>query len=206
MSFVMMRYKYSDRWNLAVLYISYIDNEKEKKILEKIYYLYRKQMFLVARSILNNEADAEDVVQDVFLHIVSKYIDILSRIENENDLRNYLLKSTKNMALNKKKKIGRMLLFDENEDLEKFKVTKEWMDDNFEQYIFKRYEYEKVLQSINRLDEKYKLVLYYHFVMELEVKKVAVLMNQSVSTTKKQLFRGKKKLLFLLEKEEWYDK
>jgi len=202
----MMRYKYSDRWNLAVLYISYIDNEKEKKILEKIYYLYRKQMFLVARSILNNEADAEDVVQDVFLHIVSKYIDILSRIENENDLRNYLLKSTKNMALNKKKKIGRMLLFDENEDLEKFKVTKEWMDDNFEQYIFKRYEYEKVLQSINRLDEKYKLVLYYHFVMELEVKKVAVLMNQSVSTTKKQLFRGKKKLLFLLEKEEWYDK
>lgn len=193
----MMKYKCSYRWNVIVLYIEYIDDEKNKEIFENIYYSYRKQMFLVARSIVKNEADAEDVVHDVFLRIASKYIYILSKIKNENDLRNYLLKATKNTALNTKKKAGRTLLFDENVEL---------VNDNFEEYICKRYQYEKVLQAISSLDEKYKLVLYYHFVMELEVAEVAVLMEQSVSTTKKQLVRGKKKLLFLLEKEECYDK
>lgn len=49
------------------LYLSLIENETEKTKFEAVYYTYRKQMFLLANSILNSKQDAEDAVHDVFL-------------------------------------------------------------------------------------------------------------------------------------------
>lgn len=187
---------------MLALYLTYIDDEQDKKIFEKIYYSYRKQMMLLALSILNNEADAEDVVHEVFLCIVSKYINILSDIKNEIDMRNYLLKATKNTALNWKKKRSRIILGDEDDDFMEYCNFKDMIDDDFEEFICQKYEYERVLDAINTLDVKYKEVLYYHFVMDLPISKVATLLGKSIGTTKKQLVRGKKKLLFLLGEKE----
>ena len=49
-------------------------------------------------TVLKNDSDAEDIVHDVFLRIATKYMAKISTIENETDLRNYLLKATKNAA------------------------------------------------------------------------------------------------------------
>lgn len=51
------------------------------------------------------------------------------------------------------------------------------------------------------LEPKYRDVLYYHFVMEVPVPELAKTLNQSLAATKKQLVRGKKRLLQLLEEE-----
>ena len=89
---------------MLVLYLSLIDEEDNKQKFEIIYHSYRKQMAMVAMSIVQNQADAEDVVHDVFVNIATKYMETVKRISDEADLRNYLLKATKNTALNWKKK------------------------------------------------------------------------------------------------------
>lgn len=84
---------------MLLIYMSFIDDESHRRQFEEIYLSYRKQMFLVARTVLKNDSDAEDIVHDVFLRIAKKYMAKISTIENETDLRNYLLKATKNAAL-----------------------------------------------------------------------------------------------------------
>ena len=54
----------------------------------------------MANSILKNTDDAEDAVSTVFLKIATKNWDIVNSINNKTDLRNYLLKATKNTSLN----------------------------------------------------------------------------------------------------------
>mgnify|MGYP003485992697 CR=1 FL=1 len=88
---------------MLALYLAYLDEANDKELFSNIYYSYRKQMVAVAIPILNNNADAEDVVEDVFLRIAQKYFDIIRSIKNETDLRNYLLKAAKNTAINRLK-------------------------------------------------------------------------------------------------------
>lgn len=79
---------------------AYLDDEKDEKLLEDIFYGYAKQMHVLAESYLHSAADAEDAVSQVFEKIALKNFDIVRKIENEEDMRNYLLKATKNTALN----------------------------------------------------------------------------------------------------------
>ena len=55
-----------------------------------------------------------------------------------------------------------------------------------------------VSKQIMSFKDTYKDVMYYHFVMELPVIKIAKLLGQTVPATQKQLVRGKKLLLNLL--------
>lgn len=190
---------------MLALYFTYIDDEQDKYIFETIYFSYRRQMWNLALSITGNEADAEDIVHDVFLRIVSKHIHILSDIKNETDMRNYLLKATKNTALNWKKKYSRVFFADEQDNPTEYYEIANIADKDFVEFVCEKHEYEWVLEAINHLDKRYKDVMYYHFVMELSVPQTAKLLGQQIQTTKKQLVRGKKKLLFLLGEMEGTD-
>lgn len=84
---------------MLALYMSFIDDESHRRLFEKIYIEYRDPMFFMARSVLGNDSDAEDIVHDVFLKIAKKHMARISRIKNDTDLRNYLLTATKHTAL-----------------------------------------------------------------------------------------------------------
>ncbi len=183
---------------MLALYLAYLDDDNDKKLFEDIFVSYRKQMVTFAISILGNENDAQDVVSDVFLKIAQKYWDVVRRINNQTDLRNYLLKATKNTSLNKikaKKKdnvsLDTIIEYDMN-------GATDLSDDSFLETICNKVEYDKVVKAISSLSEKYRYVLYYHFVLEMTAPEVAKSLNQSLPTTKQQLVRGKKMLLSLL--------
>lgn len=74
-------------------------------------------------------------------------------------------------------------------------------DASFLELVCNRAEAEKVVNTIRQMNEKYRDVLYYHFVLELTVPDTAKLLNQTISATKKQLVRGKKILLKMLGME-----
>lgn len=186
---------------MLALYLAYLDEANDKELFSNIYYSYRKQMVAVAIPILNNNADAEDVVEDVFLRIAQKYFDIIRSIKNETDLRNYLLKAAKNTAINrlksqKKDNVSLDTVLEYN-----MSEIKELSDDTFIEVLCNKIDYDQIVDAIKNLSEKYRNVLYYHFVMELTVPQTAKALNQSLSTTKKQIIRGKKLLLSFLEIE-----
>lgn len=178
-------------------YLSLIDNEEDRNLFEKIYYSHRKQMLVLAMSILENEDDAEDLVHDVFCAVAEKHIHILHTITNEQDLKNYLLKATKNRALNMKRdRKYHMPLYESEEAL----ISEESMNDSsFLDAICEKLAYEELVTAIKGLDKKYEEVLYLHFVLELSVNDVGEILNRNTYTVKKQLSRGKKLLLESLE-------
>lgn len=184
---------------MLALYLAYLDDDNDKELFEKIFNSYKKQMVILAESLLKNEDDAEDVVGDVFLRIAQKNWDVVRGIKNETDLRNYLLKATKNTSLNmikvkKKDNISLDTVYEYNiNDIE------ELSDNTFLEMICNKFEYNKIIEAIQSLDTKYRDVLYYHFVLDLTVPQTAKSLNQTLTTTKKQLVRGKKILLSLLE-------
>ena len=178
-------------------YLSLIDNEDDRDLFEKIYYSHRKQMLVLAVSILENEDDAEDLVHDVFCVVAEKHIHILHTITNEQDLKNYLLKATKNRALNMKRdRKNHIPLYESEEAL----ISEENMNDNsFLDALCEKLEYEELVTAIKSLDKKYEEVLYLHFVLELSVNEVSEILDRNTYTVKKQLSRGKKLLLESLE-------
>lgn len=178
-----------------LIYLLYIEKDEDKSFFEEIFYKFRKQMIYYAFGFVSSEVDAEDIVHDVFLRIAQKHLGVLKKIENEADIRNYLLKATKNNALNFTKVKNREVTLSESE-------TVEISDDDFVEKVCAHIEYKRILSAISTLNDIYKTVLYYHFVLDLPVKDVASLLGRSLSATKKQLARGKKKLLELLEGEE----
>lgn len=184
---------------MLTLYLTLLDDEEDKNLFENLYYSYRKQMITVAQSVLQNNDDAEDTVHEVFLRIAVRYMDIIRSIEDKKDLRNYLLKATKNTALNMRQKKKRDV---------SHTVSEEYLDDvedigekDFVETICERMDYEKVVAAVQNLREPYREALYYHFVMELSVPETAKLLNRTKTATKKQLLRGKKMLMKLLEQE-----
>ena len=185
---------------MLVLYLTYIDDEKDKDKFEKIYHAYKKQMAYVAMEIVQNEADAEDIVHDVFEKIAIRHMNTINQISEEVDLRNYMLKATKNTALNWKEKRKRWTF--SKDEIEVEPIGFNLSDNRFIDYLCKKMEYERVLKAMKALEPRYRDVLYYHFVLEMPVREVAKYLNQSVSATKQQLVRGKKKLLVLLEGEQ----
>ena len=181
------------------LFITYPTDDNDKSLLENVFYCYRKQMVSLAISILHNPEDAEDAVHDVFFRIAAKNMGALRRIKNDTDLRNYMLKATKNTSLNMLKKKKHISL----DTVQEFDVDgiKELSDDTFLEAICDRADYTRAICAIKKLGEKYRDVLYCHFVMEMTVTEIATLFNQKTATVKKQLVRGKKMLLGMLENE-----
>lgn len=179
---------------MLAFYLSLIDNDNDRKLFERIYYAHRKQMITLAFSILENDDDAEDLVHDVFCNIAEKYMQSLQNIKNEQDIKNYLLKATKNSALNKKRDTKPHISLQESE----YKLNKDDLNDNeFLDMVCNNISYQEVLSAIRSLDKKYEDVLYLHFVIGMTVSEVAEHLGRNKQTVKKQLLRGK---MLLLEK------
>lgn len=177
---------------MLTIYLNLIDNDNDRSLFERIYYSHRKQMLTVALSILKNEDDAEDLVHDVFCNIAEKHIQTLQKIKNEQDMKNYLLKATKNSSLNMKRDTKRLILLNESETV----FSKENLDDDkFFDMICGNLSYQEIISAIRSLDKKYEEVLYLHFVIEMTVPEVAEILSRNKQTVKKQISRGKALLL-----------
>lgn len=184
------------------LYLNVIESTDERSKFEQIYHTYRKQMILVAKSFLHHDADAEDVVHTVFLNIAMKHMRLIQRLENPVDVRNYLLKATKNTALNELKRKGRTNLPLETIIEYELDNGRDLPDDAFLDLICAKADCEKVIHALLEMEEPYREILYYHFVMEMTVPEAAKHLGRNTATAKKQLVRGKKMLLSRLGLEE----
>ncbi len=52
------------------MFMTLIDSEEERSKLEIIFNLYHNLMYFIARDMLGNDTDAEDAVQESFLHMI----------------------------------------------------------------------------------------------------------------------------------------
>ena len=182
---------------MLFLSMIYTDADNDKQFFEDLFDNYKKQMFLLAMSYLHNESDSEDAVQNTFVRIIKNSRDTVLKIENDTDMRNYLLKATKNSCIDIMRKNSKQNM-DSDFTSQSVSGGPNLIDSEFVETICRKAEYEELVLMIKCLDKKYREVLYYHFVLEFSIAETSKILNQNISSTKMQLVRGKKKLMCLL--------
>ena len=146
------------------------------------------KLFRLALGITGNKEDAEDVVQDVLLHIWKK--DDWEKIEN---IEAYCFRSTRNRALDKI-----ALKDNQTETLpDEFDyITQE----SIEQKLEAQEQIELVEKWLAKLPEKQQTIFRLREVEELSYKEIAAVLNITEEQVKITLFRLRRKL------KEYFDR
>ena len=146
------------------------------------------KLFRLALGITGNREDAEDVVQDVLLHIWKK--EDLEKIES---IEAYCFRSTRNRALDA------IALKDNQTEA----LTEDYdcpARDNFEKKLEAQEQIELVEKWLTKLPEKQQTIFRLREVEELSYKEIATILNISEEQVKAALFRIRRKL------KEYFDK
>ena len=174
-----------------MLLFSMVENEKDLSKFQQIYDQYKNMMYWVAYDITKNTHDAEDVVP---LSLI-KLIDILYRIEEEeigrSRCKNLLITITKNTAIDHLRKASHAPIPFET-------VEKPDTSRSAEDLYIETEDYKKLIQCIDKLDEKYTEVLRLRLLHHLSARETAKILNISEFNVNTRLLRAKRLLAELL--------
>lgn len=178
---------------MLMLYMAMIEDKHDQEAFEKLYYSYRKQMFLVAQRILNNRQDTEDALQTTFFKIAQHMKSVPT--DDPKQLRTYVLTAVKNTALSTLRKRKR----EETVDISELPLSTE-TDALFEQ-LQASTDYELLLRAFRRLNPQYREVLMLIYVQQQSISEVAQLLHRKPGTVRQQLRRGKQLAVALCREE-----
>lgn len=177
------------------MFLALIDGAEQQNKFERIYYEHRKQMFYVAKSILQNNEQAEDAVQEAFLNIAK-------RIEYIHDdpqmIKAYVLTVAKNAAMYIQRQENRH---------RHSTIPYEAIEENTssrETDISLTETTDELKSIIGRLPRAYQDALLMRLVFEMDYEQIASALKRPPATVRQQVSRAKKMLISLCEKEGFY--
>lgn len=177
------------------LYMALLETEEQKGKIEYIYRKYHRYMLCVACRITGNQHLAEDAVHETFLNLIRIIDDV--RSNNEQELKSFLRILTSHHAIDLIRKMGTS----QRKDREMEVMADMEVDIGVEATVIGKLGYEKMLQIITNMDEKYKTPLSLK-IQGYKISEIAEFLDASQENIKVRLYRARK---FLLEKlEETY--
>jgi RNA polymerase sigma-70 factor (ECF subfamily) len=181
---------------LAVLQT--IEDDQQREVIERLFYLYHKCMLAKANEILHNWHDAEDAVQETFYKVSRNYEAFIpaESIASKSLIAVY----TRNVALNMYAKNKRHSeLFYAGKDIEELNIESDDPEDNVIEMLIDQETISEMRRAIDRLDDLHRDVIvlkYYHHMKNSEI---ADVMEVDVNTVNARVFRAKKKLMILMK-------
>lgn len=154
--------------------------------VDEVYKKYADRLFSAAFSVCQNQADADDVVQDTFV----KYCTARVNYSDEEHIKAWLLR----VAINRAKDI-RSTFWRKN------KVS--W-EEYVSLLVFEEPEDEHLFEAVMSLPQKYRMVIHLYYYEEYPVSEIADILHLREGTVKSQLHRGRALLKKMLV-EEWND-
>jgi len=145
---------------------------------------YGDMVLRIAYTYLKNRADAEDIVQDVFLRIIDKK----PSFNDENHEKSWLIRATINMCKNKVN-----MFWNKNkcsiDDVQEFAVSDKYNTDT------------SVFQAVMALGEKYRVVVYMYYYEGYSTPEIAKVIGKSETTIRSLLHRARNKLKDMLKED-----
>lgn len=172
---------------MIAFYTSMIDAPEEKADFETLYNTYMGKMFALAYSVLHNHHNAEEAVSQAFFTIARNYSRVFPLESPQREA--YIKIAVRNAAIDiyRKEKRETSVSFDEIED---FEAT----EDDISDEVLSRINYERIVEAIRELPEKYAEPLYLFHVRSLSIKEIAENICCTEETVKKRLQRARKSL------------
>jgi RNA polymerase sigma factor (sigma-70 family) len=162
--------------------------EGESKAQFEIYKLYYKAMYNASLRIVEDEQEAEDIMQESFF----KAFDKISTYKNEVSFGAWLRRIVVNTSIDTLKK-RRLVFIPIDEALGIKSETDEESDYSLETI-------EQLKDAIEKLPDGYKLVLTLHLIEEYDHDEIANMLGITASTSRSQLARAKQKLIEIIKK------
>ena len=148
--------------------------QQYNKIVEK----YSDMIFRIAYQYLFNKYDAEDIVQEVFVKLLTKKV----IFKDEEHVKSWLIRVTINQCLDYKKTLAKRSV-----------VPIENMEIPFEQRE------EGILEELQLLKEDERNILYLYYYEGYKIKEIAKILKQKQNTINSKLTRARKKLKEIME-------
>ena len=156
---------------------------------KELYHRYAKAMFNTCLRIVNNIAEAEDVLQESFAEAFRH----LDKFEYRTSFGGWLKQICINRSINQLKQ-GK-LIWEDIDNSAAFNTTEETSIDENEITL----KVESVKKSIMALPDGYRTVLSLYLLEGYDHEEIAEILNVAESTTRTQYMRAKQKLLQLIK-------
>jgi RNA polymerase sigma-70 factor, ECF subfamily len=177
----------AEGWNLS---LATTETSRSATDLAVLVETYSALLFRVARSIVRNPAEAEDIVQDVFVRVLEHRL----KLPAVRDLRVWLVRIAWNLALDRRRKI-----------------RPDQMDQQFahalvagttpaDQALGEALQIAAVFVEIERLPQRERNALLLSAIDELSIAEIASVVGTSESAVRALLFRARARLRQRLEK------
>ena len=152
----------------------------DNHLFESKYERYKDTLFRIAFTYLKNTEDCEDVIQEVFI----RYLSNSPKFDSEEHEKRWLIRVTVNKCKN---------------HLDLFWNKKRVNADSLEIFNVSSQE-ESVLGEVMALPDKYKAVIYLHYIEGYKVNEIAQILKIGSSAVKMRLKKGRE--LLRMEYEE----
>ena len=170
--------------------------EGDMKAFEQLLYKYDKQVLNIAFSFRNDEEDAKDMYQEVFLRVYKN----LKKFQFKSEFGTWLYRITTNVCIShqsKRKKhqldsIDKEIGFDGENPL----TLKDYISDNSESEskIMASDLSNHINSAIEKLPAKQKMAFTLKFYQEYKIREIAKMMNCTEGTIKRYLFTAANKM------------
>lgn len=159
-----------------------------------LYDQYSKAMYNTAFRILNNEADAEDILQEAFIDAFQS----LKTFRNQASFGSWLKRIVIHKSINHIKRDRKNWVEVDRQDIDQYAIQDEEALDESE-FV---YRVESVKQAIRLLPDGYRTVLTLHLIENVKQEDIAELLGISHATVRTQYLRAKKKLLNIISQQD----
>ena len=172
----------------------------DESAFEALVNLYGKKVYNTACRICKNEADAEDVAQEVFLKVYRA----LPNFKGESSFSTFLYRVTVNACLDFVRRSGRAAaesLVRQDADGEEYEYLPADAEQTPERQSERAELRETLRRSILRLSDEHRAVILLRDVNGLSYEEIAAVLSCSVGTVKSRINRAREKLREILKKE-----
>lgn len=159
----------------------------DRKAQMEIYKRYYRAMYNISLRILNNTAEAEDVMQDSFLNAFQK----LDTFSGEVTFGAWLKKIVVNRSLDLIKSKRALISLDNAQEIAEEEVAEDYLS-------FKEITSDKITRALFALPEGYRVVLSLYLIEGYDHDEIAQILGITTATSRTQYHRAKKKMATLL--------
>lgn len=174
-----------------------------QQAIENLYYCSWNEVSIVIRAMVRTDGDTvQDLIQDTFVKAFRR----LDQLDDPSKYRPWIKQIARNTALDYMKKNKPVLFSDLNDDVS---MPVEFEDEDMSHLpdmMVEQQDMARILQEmLNSLSEMQRTVFSMHYVEEIPVKEIAVILGRKEGTIKAQLHNARdnlRKMILELEKKE----
>ena len=173
---------------MLAMYLSMLETPEDKERFTRLYEAWEKKLYAVALRILRNPSQAEDAVQQTWLHLL-RHWERVSALSWD-DVGGYAVTAVKNAAIDLLRKEQRAVQFSETWEAPTCENGAE--------------EYDYLVSMIQALPDGYRRILELKCVEEETNREIARRMGLNESTVASRVQRGRAMLWERLKREGFY--